>query len=235
MTARDLIKGSLRLIGAIASGETPSAAEEADALSVLNSMLSGWSTNGLLLYAVTRETFPILSTKTYYTIGSDVSADFNTVRPITIQNAGIESGSTTIELPVEIVNSDQWAEIGVKNLNSNLPTKLYFEQAVPLAKIYLWPKPISGVSLVIYSNKVIGSYANASDSLNLPDGYERALRYNLAVELAPEYGKEASGTVMAIAMESKADISRPNTQAVYASCDGTKSTTNRNARFLGGE
>jgi hypothetical protein len=63
----------------------------------------------------------------------------------------------------------------------------------------------------------IDCYPNSStmvymlnDCLSVPPGYNEALVFNLAVAIAPEYGKEASGTVMARANETLAIIKRKN-------------------------
>lgn len=46
-TARDTIHGALRLIGAVPSGEVPTAQEAADGLAALNGMLHGWKNRGV--------------------------------------------------------------------------------------------------------------------------------------------------------------------------------------------
>jgi hypothetical protein len=46
--------------------------------------------------------------------------------------------------------------------------------------------------------------------LAFPPGYLRAFRYNLACELAPEFGVEPTGQVMRIAMTSKRNLKRVN-------------------------
>lgn len=46
-TARDTVFGALRLIGAVPSGEAPTAQEAADGLAALNGMLHGWKNRGV--------------------------------------------------------------------------------------------------------------------------------------------------------------------------------------------
>ena len=43
-TAGDIINGSLRLLGVLAEGETPSADTSQDALRAMNQMIDSWNT-----------------------------------------------------------------------------------------------------------------------------------------------------------------------------------------------
>lgn len=52
-TARDIIKRSMKMIGALAAGETPSAEDAADGLEALNHMLKAWAISGIDIGAVT--------------------------------------------------------------------------------------------------------------------------------------------------------------------------------------
>lgn len=88
-TVRDLIKGSLRLLGAIAPGETPSADEQAEALLALNSMISSWSTESLTIYSRVRESFTLTPGQQMRTLG--VGGSFNTSRPMEIEEAKLLS------------------------------------------------------------------------------------------------------------------------------------------------
>jgi hypothetical protein len=212
-TARDLIKGSLRLIGAIAAGETPSAAEQADALSTLNEMLDSWSLERLAVPARIREEFAVSTSPV--TMGS--GADLDTARPIRIEAAAVMINN--VEHPIEVVGHDEWSEIKQKSLTSTLPTHLYPQGTTPLETINLWPMPSGSVTLVLYSWKALSQLATATSDVELPNGYLRALRYNLAIELAPEYGKVASAEIAKIAKESKENIKRANKRPIYMTSD----------------
>ena len=221
MTVRDLLKGSLRLIGAIATGETPSNEELQDGLSALNSMLSGWSTEKLMVFAKIREEFSLVSGTQSYTIGS--SGTFNTTKPQEIEEAKIEdqSVSPTVEYPVRILNMQEWAAIHTKDFQANIPTSLYREVGAALDTLYMYPKPSAANKLVLYSWKPFSSLATLDTSLSFPPGYERAVRYNLAVEWAPEFGKQfgPETKVGQIADESKENIKRMNITPSYLGVD----------------
>ena len=50
-TAGDLINGSLRLLGVLAEGETPSAETAQDALAAMNQMIQSWNTERLAVFS----------------------------------------------------------------------------------------------------------------------------------------------------------------------------------------
>lgn len=218
-TVRDLIKRSLVLIGATASGETPSADEQADALASLNDMVSSWSTESLIIHTKVREKFSLVVGQASRTIG--VSGNFNTSRPLQILNAAIEDQSSVSlpEYPMQIITLDEWAAIQLKSTESAYPTKLYVEDTYPLAILNLWPVPSVANKLVLYSWKPLAAFSSVNDTVDLPPGYARALRYNLAIELAPEYGKIISQETAAIANGSKANIKIMNIKPIYLDCD----------------
>lgn len=227
-TARDLIRGSLRLIEAIATGETPCADELADGLTALNELVAGWSNKNLLIFNKVREVFPLVVGQASYTMGP--TGNFDTARPQRIENAAVLiPGAQPIEIPIDIINQDEWAAIAVKSVQSSVPNRLYAEGTYPLETLDPWPIPNVANSLVLYSWKPLSSFANANATVDLPPGYYRALRYNLAVEIAPEYGKEVSAAVAAVAVESKADIMRMNSKPRHLSTD--EAIRGRKTRF----
>ena len=61
-----------------------------------------------------------------------------------------------------------------------------------------------------------------ADKLSLPPGYMRALRFNLAVELASDFGIAVPTYVAKGARESKADVARANSnELAFISPDPT--------------
>ena len=62
----------------------------------------------------------------------------------------------------------------------------------------------------IVSVQELSAPATLGTDLAFPPGYLRAFRYNLACELAPEFGVEPSRQVQRIAMTSKRNLKRIN-------------------------
>jgi hypothetical protein len=235
MTARDLIAGSMRLIGVLATGETPSAAEQADALSALNDMLQSWSTENLFIPNVVRESFSLVAGQQAYTMGT--GGNFSTTRPVDIDQAFIQDpGSNPIsELPVRILTESEWAAIQVKGTQSTYPTQLYPEGTYPLETLNLWPVPSQTCTLVLYTKKLLTGTLVAGDTLSLPPGYSRALRYALALEIAPEYGRTPSDLIVATAAKAVENIKSKNIKPHYLAVDEALVSKHSGFNWITGE
>lgn len=220
MTCLDLINGAMRLIGVLGSGETLANNEANDAFNALNDMIDTWSNEQLLIYVKAYETFPLVVNQQSYQMGTG-APDFNTVRPQKIEDINFQqvSGNTTVELPIEIINQDQWADLSVKTITSNLPTKLWVQDTFPYSTLWFWPIPTTTNNVIIWSWKPLTDITSLTTTIALPPGYNKALRYNLAVELAPEYGKQLDPIVIENAAESKAAIKRMNSKTLLLGMD----------------
>lgn len=218
-TARDLIRSSLKLIGVVAAGENPSAQEQTDALSTLNSMIDSWSTESLIVFSKTIEDFSFVSSQQVYTMG--VGGTFDTVRPQKILRLAVLDVTNTPnnEINIEVLNLDQWASIHQKGVTSTFATRMYPDFTNPLVTLNFWPIPLNVNGVRIYSLKPLAELATPDSVVTLPPGYDLALRYNLAILLASEYGRQLSPEVSAIAAAGRENIMRMNSETLYMRAD----------------
>lgn len=201
-TVRDLIKGSMQLLGLVQKSESITGDEAIDGMARLNEMIQSFSNESLVVYARSWETFNLVSGTGSYTIGP--SAVFNTSRPMFILSAYVRAQN--IDYPLDIIPDDQYAlYIMDKSLQTTYPQALSYDNAFPVATIRLWPVPLGG-TLHMQSEKVLDSFATLDDDVEFPPGWLRMLRYNLALELAPEYGVSPSPVVVATAVDAKRNI-----------------------------
>lgn len=208
-TATDLISRSLRLLGVVGQGRrTLTANESNDGLEALNAMLDSFSLERMMVYQILQENFPITAGTADYSIGT--GGDFNTARPIKVDSAFIRDGST--DLPVLIIDRDAYDSVSVKSSTSR-PQYLFYDTQYPLAYIRLLYVPDASYTLFISSWQPLQRFANATEDLALPPGYERMIAYNLAIELSAEFGVDASREVIALASQSKSIIKRINAPA----------------------
>jgi hypothetical protein len=80
----------------------------------------------------------------------------------------------------------------------------------PNAEMYIYPRPTQDLEWHFVSVQELDNPANLSTILYYPPGYLRAFTYNLAMEIAPEFGVEPSPQVQRIAMTSKRNLKRIN-------------------------
>lgn len=196
-TARDIIKKALMKIGALVKSENPSADEANDGLLSLNAMISSWSNDSLVLYARTLESFTLSGGTATYTMGT--GGAFSTTRPIDILDAYIRFSN--VDYPVNIITDEAYASVSFKSL-TGMPQYLNFDGAYPLATVKLYPVPSSAYTLYLLSEKAITQFTTLDTVMSLPDGWERALVYNLALELAPEYAQKPDESIVKIASDS---------------------------------
>jgi hypothetical protein len=197
----DWLKASLRKINVYASGETPTPENLADALSAGQSMLRSWAAERINVFASTKETVTLTPGTFLYTWGTGGS--INTDRPHQVLDASIVDGSGVTH-EVEIISERKYRSVTVKATISR-PYALFFHPAFPLANIYLYPVPDTAETLSLDSLKAFtetSSFTDLTDTLSFPAQYEEALIYNLAIRLAPEFGKTITTEVAAIASSS---------------------------------
>jgi hypothetical protein len=190
-TAQTLIKGALRAIGVVATGETPSAAEMQDGLEALQLMLRGWSAHNIRLYYTKQESLALSGAESY-TIGSGGSLD--TVRPSSIRGAWTSDG------PVQIVDEGWYRKVRASSLSGGPVGYLWYSPEYPLGKLYPWP--MATATLYVDSLKPLTDPATITTDVSFPPEYDEAIKWNLAVRLAPEYGKEIGATIASLALSS---------------------------------
>lgn len=203
-TASSLIAASLRKLGVLAAGETLQGNDAVDGLAALNGMLESWRLEGLMSHTSTFNSISWAATVPSKTIGT--GGDVAVTRPVDILSAVWEVGNVTY--PIDLINGTDWLDLDPDDLTGT-PECLYFDAAFPLGVLKVWPIPDNAGTLKIQSPYPFATYALA-DTISIPPGVERAIIYNLAIELAPEYEKEPSQVVVALARDAKSDVKRNN-------------------------
>ena len=206
-TALQLITSSLRKLGAVAAGESLDADEQSDALAALNQILESWNLKGLALFRRENAAYTLVPSQQAYSVGS--GADFDGPRPITLHSAFVTRGG--IDYPLAVLTQEQWNDILQKSTQSEIPEGVYYEPTFPDGTLRFWPVPLEALTVTLAIDMQLAAVADINDALSFPPGYERALLYALAVDLAPEYpAVTLSQTVIDAANDALADIKRAN-------------------------
>ena len=208
-TAGDQINGALRLLGILAEGETPSAETSQDALTALNQMIDSWNTERLAVYSTQDQVFSWPPNVLSRTLGP--TGDFVGNRPILMDDATyFKDPSNGISFGIKLINQQQYDGIAVKTVTSTYPQVMWINMNYPNIEMYVYPKPTKILEWHFISVDELTQPATLATELYFPPGYLRAFRYNLACEIAPEFGVEPSPQVSRIAMASKRNLKRIN-------------------------
>lgn len=216
-TAGALVTSSLRLIGAIATGETPTAAELNDGLSALNDLLENWSTQNLAMYGSAVETFPTVAGQALYTIGP--AGNWNTVRPVRIDGDGYCTFNG-VDFPVSQIGQGEYDMIGLKTQQQPIVERLLYVNTNPLGQITLWPVPSGIVNITINTDRVLTAVTDQSTAMIFPPGYMLPMRYHLGIMMAPDYGRTITPEITAVATSAFAALKRANKVRRIVTFDG---------------
>lgn len=208
-TAGDQINRALRLLGVLAEGETSSASVMQDSLVALNQMIDSWSIERLSVYNTIDQIFTWPSGLINRTLGP--TGDFVGLRPVLLDDATYyRDASTNVSYGIKMINQQQYNGIAVKTVTSTYPQVLWVNMEFPNISMYIYPRPTRDLEWHFVSVQELAQPANLATVLYFPPGYMRAFAYNLAMEIAPEFGVEPSPQVQRIAMTSKRNLKRIN-------------------------
>lgn len=208
-SAGDQINSALRLIGMLAEGETPSAETSQDALSALNQMIDSWSAERLSVFATQDQVLTWPANTASRTLGPTGTLVGN--RPVTLDDATyFKDASTGISYGIKIINQQQYDGIAVKTVTSTYPQVIFANDAYPDMELTVYPVPTKALEWHFISVQELSQPATLATTLAFPPGYLRAFKYNLACEIAAEFGVEPPPQVQRIAMTSKRVIKRIN-------------------------
>jgi Bacterial Ig-like domain (group 2) len=218
----DIIKRAMRLLQVISAAETPKAEEFTDFLQVLNWMIDEWTNQKLITYQIINETFATVGGKGTYTIGPDSSCDFNTMNPVKITGAYLRDTTPGYnnDWTLEIIPNDRYQQIFQKSINTTYPRFLHYVRSWPYGSIDLWPIPVKAYQLEISQWKQLTKFTSVQDVVCLPPGYKDALCLNLAVKMAPEFGKMVPD-IADLAIKSLIPIKEINWEPVYLDIDSS--------------
>ena len=188
-TRNDIIKGSLRLCGAIALGETPSSDQYTEAAETLNIMVKAWQADGMALWALKEYTLALTLDTQAYNIGTGQTV--NIAKPLKIIQAILHDTSSNVDIPMRIITRDEYLRLGNKTTNGQ-PIQIYYEPLRDYGVLHVYP-PANSAAVTAKQIKFtylrpFEDFDASTDEPDFPQEWFDALKYGLAARLAGEYG-----------------------------------------------
>lgn len=227
-----MIARAMRAVGALGSGEAPSASELQDFGLILNQMLDAWSAERLSVFVVTPVTadqdgdaLALVSNQQKYLLGNQVGTeDFFLQRPARLERVSVlysASQSTPVEIPMQMLDDVEWQGVANKTTPSILPQCCYAEPTFPDMALYFWPVPTQPNPVTLYLWQALTQFADLTLPMTFPPGYMEAIAYNLALRIFAEAPGDPSKfpVIQQLAQQSKARINSINSPTKVAWVD----------------
>jgi hypothetical protein len=201
--------------GAIALGQTLSGSGISNGTTIVGfGTGAGGNINEAGTYTVNiSQTVASTSINSYYQRPLVIDTAFVRVNTNSTGQPVINGG---LDYPCAVLSVENYEMIGLKTLSGPWPKAIYYQPTETLGNIFVWPNPSQG-EMHLFANTILARFVNQNDVINLPQGYNMALRWCLAERLMPSYGK-ASPTQIAMikdyAAQSKSTIKRTNMKPV---------------------
>lgn len=225
MELRDILVPALRIAGITQlPGTGPNSDTFGELIPMFNMFMSHYSLDGHRVFATIPTQYTLTGNQKIYTIGP--GAQLNSPRPIQIQCANIIfPTSPQVRWPMRILETDEWASIGVQDIPGAPPAALYYDKNYDsngYGQIYLYMQPPTGYTLELFSwLELPDSFVAVTDLFSAPPGYPAAMTWNFALWVAGLYPLEAK------LMPTAPEIARQTLQAII--------TDNTKARKIGTE
>lgn len=168
------------------------------------------------------------------TVTMNVTAFTNVSLPETIQYT--TPGDINIDRPLRIVSGytripssntsgldywfdttvtmDRYNELGYKGVPGPWPIALAYQPTFPLGTIWVYPNPNMSGEVHLFTDLILSQLTAVNQMVSLPQGYIRAFKTLLGMELCTEYGKSPSRELQRQAAEARAFIKALNASPV---------------------
>lgn len=207
-TGDDIISEALILLGVKYAGQTIPAEAKATSLLGLNFLLSEWNATGQAVYSVQRQQYSLIGGLTAYSIGP--TGTFVAARPEKIETWSVTTSGGTSDSgkPVDSHTFEQMSDD--LTLTGARIRALNYDAAFPNGNIRIYPIPNGGQTLELWVWVQLAEVSDTTAEITFPPGYLKGIIYNLAVDLAPKFGREVPQTVKLVADQCKQSLGATN-------------------------
>ena len=172
-------------------------------------MIDSWDTERLSVFSTKDDVYLWPAGERSQTYGP--TGDVVGERPVLLDDSTyFRDPQTNVSYGIKFINQQQYDGIAVKTVTSTYPQVMWINMSYPNIEMVIYPVPLRLLEWHFISVQELTEPAGLSTTLAFPPGYLRAFTYNLACEIAPEFGVEPSPQVQRIAMTSKRNLKRVN-------------------------
>lgn len=184
LTRNEIIAASLRKLGVIAAGQSPTTEDYTNGAQALNAVISTFRALGMPMWR--RTEYSWTPTTQTYTIGTGYTLD--TDYPLKIYQAYRMDASGTSKIPMDVISDYNYNMLPVST--GGIPLKVAYQPLNNYGTLKLWPVPDSTNTAVVYIvyQAPFEYFTASTNTMDFPEEWYEPLIYTLAVRLAPEWG-----------------------------------------------
>lgn len=176
----NLVKAALRKIGKLSEGEAPSTEDYTNCTQALNNVVLRFATLGMPLWKRIELPVTIVAGTVNYTISNALKV------------AQVVLRDTTGGTQYELINKSRYDYNRLPNNSTGIPVHWTYNPNLENGTLTIWPTPDSGAaaskSLIVVYQKEFDGFVNSTDTPDFPAYWTDAIIYELAANVAPEYG-----------------------------------------------
>lgn len=188
-TVLDILTNAHIEAGWLAPGEQIDGNNAQFTFSKLNDLLDEWNAIGQYIFATQFQLYTLTPNVNPHLIGpadANPSPTFVTgIRPEFLKSAALilNTGSTAVDVPMEIWDDDQYAAVSVKGLKTSIQNAVYYSADFPAGQLFFWPIPTTALQVRLGWWTALTGFSNVTQTFWFPPAYRRAIVLTLAEEL----------------------------------------------------
>jgi hypothetical protein len=113
----------------------------------------------------------------------------------------------------DVISYERYKEVGFKGVPGPWPYMLAYQPTYPFGNLWVYPAPAASNQVHLFTDLILEEFTLTGE-VQLPQGYNRALKKILALELCPMFGKTPSPQLLMQAKEARELLGAQNTSPV---------------------
>lgn len=207
VTIRQVITDALQDVNVLGEGQAADDAQATTGLRLLRDLIDLWNADRLKVYADQFTQFVLTPSLSPHTIGPTGATWTVPQRPVTIEGASLMyPGDTDVWVELNMRDAEWWHGQTVPDLETDIPTDLYYNPTWPNGELFFWPVPSSAKTIELFTRVLFTSNVLLTDTFTLPPGYKSALTKTLAEEMAITWSRPITPALANSAMQARARV-----------------------------